>query len=149
MPTTHRLAKAGKLSVRSLAGEQLLHLEPRQGGAGYDRWVRGLCEQEGGFTPKFRRPTVNNLEALLGLVAAGGGVAILAEVTTRELRTGLGWVAKALDALQPPFQAVAVWNPDKPSEVLNRYFSVLDQQLCRGGGEMRLSPRRHRSDQRV
>ena len=129
LPTTHPLAKERRLSLGSLAGEKLLHLEPRPG-AGYDRWVRALCEHTGGFAPKFRRPAVNNLEALLGLVAAGGGVAILAEVAIQESHASPGWVAKTLDLPWPPFQVAAVWNPAKPSAILNNYLALFERQTA-------------------
>ena len=125
MPTKHRLAKEPRLSLAALAGEKLLHLEPRPG-AGYDRWVRALCEEAGGFKPKFRRPAVGNIETLLGMVAAGEGLAILAEVVTRGLRAGTGWVVKALNLPQPQFQVAAVWNPANPSVMLSNYLSFLN-----------------------
>lgn len=129
LPTSHPLARERKLSLRSLAGERLLHLEPRPG-AGYDRWVRTLCEQAGDFTPRFRRPVVDNLEALLGMVAAGEGVAILAELATRGLRGRSGFITKVLDLPRSAFQVVAVWNPALPSVVLSRYLSLLGQQAA-------------------
>ena len=129
LPTSHPLTGERRLSLRALAGERLLHLEPRPG-AGYDRWVRGLCEQVGGFTPKFRRPAVDNLEALLGMVAAGKGTAILAEVVTRGLRGRAGFVTRALDLPRPAFQVAAVWNPARLSVALSHYLSLLGRRTA-------------------
>ena len=144
LPTSHPLTRERRLSLRSLAGERLLHLEPRPG-AGYDRWVRALCEQAGGFTPRFRRPAADNLEALLGLVAADKGVAILAELATRELRGGAGFVIKTLHLHRSSFQVVAVWNPALRSATLNSYLSVLSQQTAPTIRRQRASGRKARA----
>ncbi len=131
MPTTHHLAKERRLSLRMLAGEKLLHLEPRPG-AGYDRWVQALCEEAGGFKPRFRRPAVGNIEALLGMVAAGEGVAILAEIVTQGVRAPMGWIVKVLDLPRPQFQVAAVWNAANPSVLLSNYLSLLNRQMSLG-----------------
>ncbi len=127
LPTTHPLASERRLSLGALADQKFLRLEPRPG-AGYDRWVRALCEQAGGFTPKFRPLVVSNLEALLGLVAASEGVALLAEVVTRELRAGAGWTIHPLDLPEAPFQVKVVWNPANPSAALRNYLACLGRK---------------------
>ena len=125
LPARHRLADAPTLPLGALADEKLLHLEPRPG-AGYDRWVRALCEESAGFTPWFRHPEVDNIEALFGMVAAGEGLAILPEiVAARRVTAEAGWIARKLGPPALPLQVTAVWNPANPSMVPNNYLSIV------------------------
>ena len=125
MSARHHLAKAPTLPLHTLADEKLLHLGPRPG-AGYDRWVRALCEETGGFTPKFRHPEIGNIEALFGMIAAGQGVAILPEiVAARSVEESAGWIIKKLGPPGLELQVAAVWNPANPSVVLSNYLKIL------------------------
>ena len=127
LPERHPMAGEAVLSLGALAKEKFLQLEPRPG-AGYDRWVRTLCEEAGGFTPRFRQPAVGNIEALFGMVAAGQGLALLPEIVTRRVDGEAGWVAKALRSPRLHLQVVAVWNPANPSVAASNYLALLFKQ---------------------
>ena len=121
----HPLAGKGSLPLRALAKEKLLQIEPRPG-SGYDRWVRALCEEVGGFTPKFRQPAVGNVEALFGMVAAGQGLAVLpGTVAARRLDASVGWLSLPLVRPALHLQVAAVWNPARGSKALNDYLPFL------------------------
>ena len=124
LPTRHPQAAARALSLKSLAAERFLDLQRSQG-AGYGRWVRTVCEQVGGFIPRFRHPAVPNTNALLGLVAAGEGLAFLPEAILDGFLCHEGWIAKPLRPARLRFVLDAVWNPANPSRVLSNYLAVL------------------------
>lgn len=124
LPARHPLASERALSIKSLAGEKLLDVHESQR-AGYGHWVRKICAQVGGFTPRFRRPAVANTNALLGLVAAGEGLAFLPEAILGSFQPSSGWVAKRLNPPRLRFILDAVWNPANPSRLLTNYLSLL------------------------
>ncbi len=134
LPTGHPMAADKTLSLKALAGEKFLDLQKTQG-AGYGRWVRSVCEQVGGFTPRFRLPAVANTNALLGLVAAGEGLAFLPEAILGNFPRSEGWVSRPLRPTTLRFVLDAVWNPANPSRVLSSYLSLLPEA----------SPHRHSS----
>ena len=127
LPERHPMASAAALSLGALTKEKFLQLEPRPG-AGYDRWVRTLCEKAGGFTPQFRQPAVGNIKALFGMVAAGQGLALLPEIVTRRVDGEADWVAKVLRSRRLHLQVAAVWNPASPSVAANNYLALLFKQ---------------------
>jgi DNA-binding transcriptional LysR family regulator len=128
LPASHPLAGKSVLSVGSLAGQKLIDYEPRPN-ARYDEWVRAFCEKEGNFVPCFRRPPVANIEGLFGLVAAGEGLALLADVVAMGATNKAGLVVKRLRSRRPQFQVAAVWNPANPSVVLSNYLSFLSPTM--------------------
>ncbi|HEY0792526.1 MAG TPA: LysR substrate-binding domain-containing protein, partial [Chthoniobacterales bacterium] len=62
---------------------------------------------------------------LLGLVAAGEGLAVVPEVILRDVRHDRGWTVKPLSAPRPRVEVDAVWNPANPSAVLSHYLELL------------------------
>ncbi len=126
LPTRHRLGGEATVALSALAKEKLLDLEPRPG-AGYSRWVRALCEEAAGFTPRFRRPAVENIEAVFSMVAAGQGLAILSASVIQRAGTEGGWVVRKLGPPRLQLQVVAVWNPANPSVAVSNYLALLPQ----------------------
>jgi DNA-binding transcriptional LysR family regulator len=125
LSSAHRLVGESELSVSSLQREKLIHYEPRPE-AGYDRWVREFCQYEGGFNPQFVQPPAANIEGGFGLVAAGEGVFILADVVATGVAERKGLIVRKLVSRPPQFQVAAVWNPLNPSVALSNYLAVLD-----------------------
>lgn len=68
---------------------------------------------------------VANTNALLGLVAAGVGLAFLPEMILDGFPRREGWLAKPLRPASLRFVLDAVWNPANPSRVLSSYLAVL------------------------
>ena len=127
LPARHPVAAGRALSLKSLARETFLDLHKSQG-AGYGRWVRTVCEQIGGFTPRFRQPAVANTNALLGLVAAGEGLAFLPETILGSFPHREGWVTRPLRPATLCFVLDAVWNPTNPSRALSSYLALLSKK---------------------
>jgi DNA-binding transcriptional LysR family regulator len=108
------------LSLADLGGRTLVMLDRGLCAYWHDSLL-AMCER-GGFTPRAVR-YAGELGALLTLVAAGLGVALVQE-STRLLRAeGLSY-AGVRDADQPVISA-AMWRSDDPSPVLARFLSLL------------------------
>jgi DNA-binding transcriptional LysR family regulator len=112
------------VSLPSFAGETFLNYRPRQG-AGYERIVQWLCEKHGGFVPRLRRPALDNILAMFGMVAAGNGLALLPTLTIPDGRQRGGWVVRSFAPELPRFCFDAVWNPAARSAVRDNYLAVL------------------------
>jgi DNA-binding transcriptional LysR family regulator len=124
VPAAHPLARKKTFPLRALAGEKLLNLQPRPGST-YELWLRAICAAEpGGFSPRLRRPPADSWNTLLGLVAAGEGLAVLPEVVLRDVQRDAGWTVKPLSAPRPRLEMDAVWNPASPSVVLSHYLEL-------------------------
>ncbi|MFJ4919927.1 LysR family transcriptional regulator [Streptomyces sp. NPDC088725] len=80
VPEGHRLAEAGAVSIGELAGEPWI--------AGCPRCRKQLVDacEEAGLTPRIDFAT-DDYPAVVGLVAAGLGVAVLPELALRAVRT--------------------------------------------------------------
>lgn len=131
LPSRHPLAANRAVSLRSLGSEKLLDLRQSQGAA-YGRWVRAVCEQEGEFSPRFRKPPVETAHALLGLVAAGDGLAFFPMTMIDGFPPCKDWVARPLCPRRIRFVLDAVWNPANPSRILSSYLSLLPGQALNG-----------------
>lgn len=124
LPSRHPLTVGRTVPLRALAGETFLDVRQSQV-AGYGRWVRTVCARTGGFEPRFRRPPAANTNALLGLVAAGEGLAFLPEAILGSFPHREGWVARPLRPASLRFVLEAVWNPANPSRLLSNYLALL------------------------
>ncbi|GIJ67807.1 LysR substrate-binding domain-containing protein [Virgisporangium ochraceum] len=119
-PLSHGTAGAADVAMSDLAGQTLLMLG-REVCASWHDSLAAMCER-GGFAPRTVR-YAGELGALLTLVAAGLGVALVPE-STRMLRTeGLAYVGLR-DADQPVVSA-AMWCSDDASPVLARFLALL------------------------
>lgn len=121
LPARHKLAKVSKsdLSVTALKNETILVPAARTSPGYFDR-LNQLCAVTH-FTPAAIQPA-EGLHNLLGLVAAGYGVAILPEVLLSSPRAG--WVTRRLRAPVPPFQLSLYWLRKSPSLVLQNFLAV-------------------------
>jgi len=134
VPARHTLAAARMVKWKDLAGERLLNLRPRHG-SGYERWLRTSCKELGGFTAQFRSPAAEHWDAMLGLVAAGEGLAVLPDIVVRSAHASHGWSVKPLGAPKVQFELCAVWNPANPSVVLSNYLAVLGELKIKAARE--------------
>jgi DNA-binding transcriptional LysR family regulator len=121
VPPSHPLAASSSVPLADLAGQTLVMLA-REVCANWHDSLLAIAEQ-GGFTPRAVR-YAGELGALLTLVAAGLGVALVQESTRRLRADGLAYVGIA-DAVQPVISA-AMWRSEDPSPVLARFLSLLD-----------------------
>lgn len=108
LPRTHALAGRARLSPADLAGSAFVAF-PRGDGTEFHRQLLDLCE-EAGFVPRIAQE-VSPMHALIGLVGAGVGVAIVPD-SVRKLRFA-GVVYRPLAGTPMRSRVYAVWRPDR------------------------------------
>jgi DNA-binding transcriptional LysR family regulator len=110
LPADHPLADQPRLRVRDLAADRFVlfqrHLRPDF----YDELV-ALCRREG-FSPRIGEEATTE-PTIVGLVAAGQGVAFLPEAYRTLQRPEV--VYRDLEGDIPVIRTVLVWRPDDPS----------------------------------
>ena len=116
----HPLATQSKVKVRSLVNE-LFILGQRNSGCGWYDQVIALCHQAG-FSPKVVQE-VNEMQVLLGLVAANLGITIVSGAARQFQRSGVVY-----RELQPASLAVALaiaWREGNSSSVLQAFLTIV------------------------
>lgn len=125
LPESHPLAAKSIIKVRSLAQEALI-IGQRHSGCGFYDQVIAACRRAG-FSPIIGQE-VNEMQVLLGLVAAGFGVAILPESAKQFQRSGVVY-----RELQPASSEVALaiaWRRDDQFPALHNFLSII-REICR------------------
>jgi DNA-binding transcriptional LysR family regulator len=120
LPEAHPLAAQSKVKMRSLANEAFI-MGQRNSGCGLYDQVIAACRRAG-FSPKVTQE-VNEMQVLLGLLAAGLGVAILSGSGKQFQRLGVVY-----RELQPASSEVALaigWRKDSQSSVLQAFLDVI------------------------
>jgi DNA-binding transcriptional LysR family regulator len=122
LPIEHPLAKEGKgsISVNRLAGLNLLIASPETA-PGYIERLNVLCAATN-FTPTTTQP-VEGTANLLGMVAAGYGVAILPEVAVTSFVNTCQ--TRRLRAPVPHFRLKLVWLRNDQSPLLQEFLAVV------------------------
>jgi len=108
LPRSHKLAGRGPLAMRDLADSPFLAF-PQRDGTDFHRQLIELCSQAG-FEPRIVQE-VAPMHALIGLVGAGVGVAIV-PASVRKLRFEGVVYRKLVDAAEGS-RVFAVWRPDR------------------------------------
>ncbi|MBE7159300.1 MAG: LysR family substrate-binding domain-containing protein, partial [Rhodospirillales bacterium] len=124
LPPGHFLTKKDKVRTRSLdiqalAGETLIVLSS-EGSPGYMERLEHICATAD-FHPAFVRP-VDGSENVLGMVAAGYGVAILPEVLVAALHPSC--MTKPLRAPVAPLELKLLWRREAPTGVIENFLAV-------------------------
>lgn len=108
LPRSHPLAARPRITPAALADSPFV-VFPRESGTDFQRQVGLICA-EAGFTPRIAQE-VSPMHALIGLVGAGVGVAIVPE-SVRKLRFS-GVVYRPLKGVAARSQVWAAWQPDR------------------------------------
>lgn len=120
LPEAHPLAAQSKVKVRSLANEAFI-LGQRNSGCGWYDQVIAICHRAG-FSPNVVQE-VNEMQVLLGLVAAGLGIAILSGAARQFQRLGVVY-----RELQPASSEVALaitWREANQSPILQAFLIIV------------------------
>lgn len=122
LPAGHRLAsETGSLAVAALAREAFI-MHPREMGTGIYDQVLGLC-RAAGFTPDVAQEAREN-PTIVGLVAAGLGVAILAGSMRRMAMPGVAYRALAEPGSRSSMWLV--WRDAGPSALRDGFLAVAE-----------------------
>jgi DNA-binding transcriptional LysR family regulator len=144
LPSGHRLADGGEIEAGELAGEPFV-LWPRQRSPElYDRLL-GYC-RDAGFVPTIAQEA-NEIPTILGLVAAGLGVSLLAESVRALHRDGVA--LRPLRPRLPGVDLVVAWNPAHASPLIDRFLAVVRERApAATGSAPPAAPRRRPSRSR-
>jgi DNA-binding transcriptional LysR family regulator len=122
LPADHPLATGERLDVARLAGEPFI-LPARHGMPGLHAEVLRLC-REAGFSPRPVQEDVWLVQTIIGLVAAGIGVALLPSNVQALRHRDVAYKALAVDAPHA-VELAAVWRRDHSSPVLLGFLEEL------------------------
>jgi DNA-binding transcriptional LysR family regulator len=119
LPRDHALAAGQRVDVARLAGERFI-LPARHGMPSLHAQVLDIC-REAGFTPQAAQDDVWLVQTIVGLVAAGAGVALVPE-SARALRRR-GVVYRPLRGRTPhEVELAAVWRRDERRAAPRRFL---------------------------
>ncbi|MGL5870820.1 MAG: LysR family transcriptional regulator [Xenococcaceae cyanobacterium] len=120
LPEHHPLAKQERVKVRSLANEPFIMALHDSGCGLYDR-VIAVCRRAG-FSPRVRQE-VNEMQVMLGFVAADLGIAILSASVRQFQRPGV--VYRQLQPASPEVALAIIWRKDERSLALQAFLEVV------------------------
>jgi DNA-binding transcriptional LysR family regulator len=115
LPSDHPLAESEPVDVDALAGEPFI-LPARHGMPGLHAQVLGICT-DAGFTPRAVQENVWLVQTIVGLVAAGVGVALLPASARALARRGVVYRTLRGDTAHV-VELAAVWRRDDRSPIL-------------------------------
>ena len=122
LPEGHRLASSDRVEVTDLR-EELFVMPARHGMPGLNAQVLGICHAAG-FEPRLVQDDVWLVQTIVGLVAAGSGVALVP--ANAQVMSPAGVVYRRLrGAGQQRVELAAVWRRDDRSPVLEQFISGL------------------------
>ena len=119
LPEAHRLARSRRVTLHSLSKDEFI-LFPRELAPSLYDQVIGMC-LEAGFTPRIALEA--QMQAIVSLVAAGIGVAVVPSSLQNLRRRGL--VYKRLPASMPKVELDVAWSRENSSSVLHSFLKVV------------------------
>ena len=123
MSAIHRLAKRKRVEIKDLREEEYIVLAPES--SDFARSIMDWCVNAG-FLPRVAHEVVDS-QSILGLIAAGFGVALLPASIAR--LTGDQIIFHTLGPTAPAADVFLVYRKDDPSTVL-RAFVEFARRLC-------------------
>ncbi len=119
MPSGHALARASRISLKSLAGERFI-IFPRVLAPSIYDGVLAAC-QKAGFSPQIVIEA--QMQTIISLAAAGMGLALVPESMQNLRRKGL--VYRKLADPAPKVALAVAWRDEPQSAVLRAFLDVL------------------------
>jgi len=126
LPETHPLSVQGEVRVQELASENFITC-PRNK-SGLYKQVLAICYQAG-FSPRVIRET-NEMQIMLGFIAAGLGIALLPASIKHFQR--LGVVYRSLQQCTLKVELAMAWRRDDPSLVLQAFLKIVREFANQG-----------------
>jgi len=119
LPATHPLCAMRRVPVRRLAGESFV-MFPRTAGFVFHDLIMGFC-QRAGFAPRVAQE-VNQTHAVIGLVSAGLGVALVPASARKIALAGVEY--RSLRESTPLAQVSVAWRRADSSPVVAAFLQV-------------------------
>ena len=120
VPASHPLAARRRAALRSLAAEPFIQF-PRELAPGLYDLAIAAC-QKAGFTPNLSQEAIQ-MQTILGLVAAGLGVAVVPRCMSKLQRADVHYLS--LDARGFEVETVALWHSDNRAPALAALIAEL------------------------
>ena len=120
VPASHALAARRRTALRSLAAEPFIQF-PRELAPGLYDLAIAAC-QKAGFTPHLAQEAIQ-MQTILGLVAAGLGVAVVPQCMSKLQRPDVRYLA--LDARGFEVETVALWPSENRAPALAALIAEL------------------------
>jgi DNA-binding transcriptional LysR family regulator len=120
VPASHPLAARRRAALRSLAAEPFIQF-PRELAPGLYDLAIAAC-QKAGFTPNLSQEAIQ-MQTILGLVAAGLGVAVVPRCMSKLQRADVHYLS--LDARGFEVETVALWHSDNRAPALAALITEL------------------------
>ncbi len=120
VPASHSLAGRRRTALRSLAAEPFIQF-PRELAPGLYDLAIAAC-QKAGFTPHLAQEAIQ-MQTILGLVAAGLGVAVVPQCMSKLQRPDVRYLA--LDARGFEVETVALWHSENRAPALTALIAEL------------------------
>ena len=136
LPSGHPLAARAALAVEDLAAEPFV-LPERHELPGLYWHVVDVC-REHGFVPRAAQNDVWLVQTLIGLVAAGVGVALLPASVEQLHRTGVEY--RPLRPAARELEMVAIWRREPVPAVLAAFLATLPEGVTSGADNGRREP---------
>jgi DNA-binding transcriptional LysR family regulator len=125
VPASHPLAGRRRIALRSLAREPFIQF-PRELAAGLYDLAIAAC-QKAGFTPDLAQEAIQ-MQTILGLVAAGLGVALVPHCMSKLQRPDVRYLA--LDTRGFEVETVALWHSENRAPALAALIAELPAPLA-------------------
>lgn len=138
LPKSHRLARQHRVELAKLAGDSFV-LFPRAIGPGFYDLIVSQCRRAG-FTPRVALEA-SSVQTIVGLVAAGMGVALVPASCQNFRRAGV--IYKAIREPGPTVKMAVAWRRDDRSPVLRAFLEVV-REVARGPVEPPAAARKRR-----
>ncbi|GEP60268.1 LysR substrate-binding domain-containing protein [Reyranella soli] len=120
VPANHRLAARRRIALRALTAEPFIQF-PREFAPGLYDLAIAAC-QGAGFTPHLAQEAIQ-MQTILGLVAAGLGVAVVPHCMSKLQRPDVRYLA--LDARGFEVKTVALWHAENRAPALESLIAEL------------------------
>lgn len=120
VPASHALAGRRRTALRSLAAEPFIQF-PRELAPGLYDLAIAAC-RKAGFTPHLAQEAIQ-MQTILGLVAAGLGVAVVPQCMSKLQRPDVRYLA--LDARGFDVETVALWHSENRAPALTALIAEL------------------------
>jgi LysR family transcriptional regulator, benzoate and cis,cis-muconate-responsive activator of ben and cat genes len=132
-PNGHPLTRSKSLALKSIEPFELV-IFPRSGGFGFFSHVMAICKRAG-FVPAIVQE-VAPMESVIGLVAAGVGIAVVPSVARRLRITGVEY--RPVRERYAAVEFALAWRRDNTSPVVRAFVDLVAEMKPAGKADDRL-----------
>lgn len=125
VPSAHPLTGQPRVQLKDLANETFVGF-PMKDGPGFESVVMAAC-QESGFVPRFAQ-TASQMQAILALVAAGHGVALVPAAMSAVQVEGTRFLQVRQKGRPVRYPLGLAWNQQSQNAALQAFVAMADRR---------------------